>query len=744
MNVPKLPFLEKNNKSEYFLSLVLRDEKASAVVFKEVQNRVNVVGEHNEPFKSSLDEADNEELLNVLDRAVSIAEKSLPEGEESQKTIFGVKQDWITTDGKIKPEYLAKLKKVSDELQFKPVGFLVITEAIAHLLQKEEGAPISAVLTEIGKKNLTVSIVKGGKILETKSTPIEGHIPTTVDTLLKHFTVAEVLPSRIIIFDGGNEKLQQEFIAHKWSHELGFLHVPQITNLPANFDARAVLNGAASQMGFEVLVASLAKAEKEDVGEITELEKPIEIEEDKTLAEAASEFGFSEEDVAVKPKTAVDESVTDAINSDNITLADQFKEIPEESKIQNSDKRALGVSATAMGASMKGFFGKIKFGKILKSGSRKKSLLLIIPVAILVLLFGFYFFLRSATVTLGVNSESIDKTETVTFSEESTTDPAKNILNVAFVTSSQDGKVSTATTGKKETGDKARGTVTIFNSGDSGKTVAAGTEITSSNDLVFVTDKAVTVASASGDLEGTQNGKADVTVTAMKFGTNYNLPSDTKFKVEGSNELAAKNDKAFAGGTKKDVKVVSQKDLDKLTKDLQKKLEEEAMNEVSKKANGESVVLPNFVSVKFDRKSFSKKVDEEATEVSLTGTITFEAASYKKNEIVDFAKNKLSASIPDNMMIDPETINVEATDLTQKNGETTAKVKINAEIVPKINESEIAKDISGKSIKSATKDLQAIPGVEKVNIEIFISLPLLPSRLPFSSGKIKVNVEKNG
>src|SRR3990172_9964948 len=171
MNIPNLPFLEKKENNEYYLSLVLRDEKASAVVFQEVQWRVDVVGEHNETFKTSIEDATEEELLNVLDRAVSIAEKSLPQGTESQKTIFGVKESWVE-DGKIKKDYLSKLKKVSDELQFKPVGFLVITEAIAHLLQVEEGAPVSAILAEIGHKNVTFSLTKAGKILEKKSAPI--------------------------------------------------------------------------------------------------------------------------------------------------------------------------------------------------------------------------------------------------------------------------------------------------------------------------------------------------------------------------------------------------------------------------------------------------------------------------------------------------------------------------------------------------------------------------------------------
>lgn len=748
MNLPKLPFLEKKEKSEYFLSLVLRDEKVSAVVFKESNTQVNVVGEHSVLFKTTLEEANEEELLDAIDRSVSTAEKSLPEGVESQKTIFGLKEDWIH-DGKIKPHYLAKLKKISDDLQFKPVGFLVITEALIHELQAEEGAPVSAIICEIGKKNVTVSLAKAGKLLETKNTAIgEESIPDTVDALLKHFTTAEVLPSRIIIFDNGSEKLAQGFIAHKWSRELGFLHVPQVTNLPANFDAKAVLAGAASQMGFEVLEASLIRAEKIDAKDTEEIGGFEAFEEDKTLAEAASEFGFSSADVAEKPKTAVDESVAKSVKSDNLAVAQEIKELPEEEKILDSDSRPLPVNAAAMGLSMKAFFSKIKVGNIFKSvsGNKKKLLFLIIPLVLLVVLIGFYALGRSATVTLGVNSKETEKSETVTLSESDPTNASDNTINVKFVTSTQDGKTTTAATGKKETGDKAKGTVTIFNSDTSGgKTISAGTVIVSSNDLKFVTDKAVTVASASGDIfSGTEPGKADIAVTAEKFGTNYNLPSNTKFTVEGSSEIAAKNDKAFSGGTKKDIKVVSQKDLDKLTKDLQENLKESAKADIEKQASGNAIVFPEFTAVEYDKKSFSKKLDEEANEVSLTGTIAYEGVTYQKDDLVKYAKEKLAEDIPSDMMIDEETVTGEASEIEQDDDETTAEVTVKASLVPKIDPEQIAKDIAGKSVKSSTAKLQGIPEVERVNIKVFINLPLLPNILPFSSEKIKVVVDKNG
>lgn len=748
MKIPNLPvnlsFLKKKEKHEYFLSLVLRDEKTSAVVFKEVEGRVDVVGEHHETFKTTLEKADEEELFTVIDQAVSNAEKSLPEGEESQKTIFGLKQEWIE-DGKIKPVYLKKLKKISDELQFKPVGFLVITEALIHLLGKQEGAPVSAVIVEIGKDKLTLSLSKSGRVLETKQAEIAGPIVLQVDKMLKHFTTAEVLPSRIILFDNGSEKLQQEFIAHKWSHDLGFLHVPQITNLPANFDARAVLSGAATQMGFEILEGSLRRAEAEEIGEIEEIVD--EAEEDKTLGEAASEFGFSSEDVKKKPKTAVDaDDDLTAVDSDNITLGDQIKEIPEEEKIRASDSKSFPLVASGMFLAMKKGLSKIKLKDLLGNGkSRKKILLIFIPIVLLIIFLVFYFFMRTATVSLGLLSEEISESANVTFSESAQTSASDDVIKVEFITASQDGKVTVKATGTKETGERAKGTVTVFNNGDSGITLSAGTTITSSNDLNFTLDKAVTVASASGDIfSGTEPGKADVSVTATEIGTNYNLPSDTKFTVDGRSSVAAKNDTAFSGGTLEELTVVDEDDLEALEDSLEKKLEKDAKNELENKAGGDLVVLPNFTSVTYGKKSFSKDVGDEANEVALTGTIEFEGISYRKSELAKYAQEKLKNSIPDGMEIDENELSVEATKVTTNNGKTTASIEIKAALIPEIDTDQVAKDITGDSFTKATRKLQQIPGVEKVDIDMFLNLPLLPNRLPFTAGKIIVTTEKDG
>ena len=199
----KLPFsfpFGKKEKIEYFLALLLRDEKASAVIFEEINGKIKIIGEHDEYFSDSVDKISIDEFIEVLDKTISAAENTLPPNIETQKTIFGLKENWIE-ETHIKKEYLAKLKNISKELTLTPIGFLVIHEAIAHLLLEEEGVPVSAILIEIDRKNLAISLLRGGKIVETKRAKIESSIPETTDKLLHSFTNYEVLPSRILLFD---------------------------------------------------------------------------------------------------------------------------------------------------------------------------------------------------------------------------------------------------------------------------------------------------------------------------------------------------------------------------------------------------------------------------------------------------------------------------------------------------------------------------------------------------------------
>ena len=738
MKLPIGNFFEKKTDSEYFLTLTLRNERATAVVFEKTSGRVKVVGKGEKEFKRTIEEEDEEDLLKALDVAISDAESSLPDNVESHKTIFGIKGNWVE-EGKIKKEYLGKLKKISDSLDLKPMGFLVVTEAISHLLQKEEGAPVSAILCEVGKNALTVSLLKAGKILEEKTSEVHENKPFTVDALLKHFEAPEVLPSRIIIF-GSNEDLTQEFLGFTWSKSLPFLHPPQITSLPLDFDAQAVLFGAVSQMGLSVVMDTLDKTFKEgdSLAKALEEEKLKEPVEKVSEAMSSDYFGFKEgADISKEMPKKVPEVPAES----PLTAVEDTAEIPEGIKEEKTGLAELPEKAGFLLLGARQTLGKVfAYTKTMK---RKPALIGIGIALLLVFLLFIYLFATSATLTLGVSAKESAKSEKITFTKGST-DVSNNEISGKFVTDTQDGKSTIDTTGKKETGDKAKGTVTIFNSADSPRTFTEGTAITSSNNLEFTLDKSVTVASGSSDPINPKSGQANVTVTASKFGTSYNLPSGTKFTIGELSTVAAKNDDAFSGGTTKNVSVVAKADIDKLTKQLTSDLEKKAREELSKQVTSDSVLLPVFSSEDFSKKSFSKDADDEAQQVSLTAEIEFTGIIYSKKDLISFAKDSFQKELGPNLVIDEKNLSLDVKDFEKTDDGVSGTMEITAILLPKIDEKSLASEIAGKSLSDAQRRLEGLPKVETVEIRISPSIPFLPKRLPISSGKIKFIIEKNG
>ena len=738
MKLPIGNFFEKKTDSEYFLTLTLRNERATAVVFEKTSGRVKVVGKGEKEFKRTIEEEDEEDLLKALDVAISDAESSLPDNVESHKTIFGIKGNWVE-EGKIKKEYLGKLKKISDSLDLKPMGFLVVTEAISHLLQKEEGAPVSAILCEVGKNALTVSLLKAGKILEEKTSEVHENKPFTVDALLKHFEAPEVLPSRIIIF-GSNEDLTQEFLGFTWSKSLPFLHPPQITSLPLDFDAQAVLFGAVSQMGLSVVMDTLDKTFKEgdSLAKALEEEKLKEPVEKVSEAMSSDYFGFKEgADISKEMPKKVPEVPAES----PLTAVEDTAEIPEGIKEEKTGRAELPEKAGFLLLGARQTLGKVfAYTKTMK---RKPALIGIGAVILLVFLLFIYLFATSATLTLGVSAKESAKSEKITFTKGST-DVSNNEISGKFVTDTQDGKATIDTTGKKETGDKAKGTVTIFNSADSPRTFTEGTAITSSNNLEFTLDKSVTVASGSSDPINPKSGQANVTVTASKFGTSYNLPSGTKFTIGELSTVAAKNDDAFSGGTTKNVSVVAKADIDKLTKQVTSDLQKKAREELSKQVTSDSVLLPVFSSEDFSKKSFSKDADDEAQQVSLTAEIEFTGIIYSKKDLISFAKDSFQKELGPNLVIDEKNLSLDVKDFEKTDDGVSGTMEITAILLPKIDEKSLASEIAGKSLSDAQRRLEGLPKVETVEIRISPSIPFLPKRLPISSGKIKFIIEKNG
>lgn len=769
--IMKLPFSfgKKQEPIEYFLALLLRDETVSVVVLEEKNTKLTVVTQQTKELSKPLEDSDQEELLDALDKAITTVESQLPNGASLHKTVFGLKETWVE-ETHIKKDYLAKLKVISEELELKPIGFLVFSEAISHLLQEEEGAPISAILVEAGKHTTTTALIRGGKVTETHSAPNEHSVAKVVETILAGITSVEILPSRILLFSSEDSgKAAQHLLSHTWSKDLPFLHVPQVTVLAPGFDIKAVLHGTAAQLGFTAdenytHVSTIETPEKKETVVTKEMEQTPE--EEKTIATdnfTAADFGFAaEQDIA---ETMPNEKASGNQEIKHGTLDAVIGEIPEEVKERETGeidhKESLAGDGMLLTKGIKSAFKNIFSKKkkkayvlpevkdpepepIKKSKRHLSKAVIIFPLLALLFVGGviFYIFKEKAIVTITVSSKIDSQSESVVFAADKGNGFDDNQISGSTTTLSEDGTLQGTATGKKSIGDKAKGTVTIYNPDDGDKTIAAGTTITSSNGLKFTTDKDADIASASGDIfSGTKPGTADVSVTASDIGTDYNLPSGTKFAVGSSTTVAAKNASAFSGGTKKDVTVVSKTDESNLLAQLTKNLQQKAQTDMNNQANGDKVLLPVFISSDVTKKSFDKNVGDQATSITASESIAFQGIAYAKQDVQDFAQNAIKNKVSQDLQLANNGITADVSDAKQKNDtQISATVKINAKLYPKLDTKQLTATIKGEDFEKATNFLNNQTQVSHVEITLHPNIPFLPKMLPRSENNITIVV----
>jgi len=321
MKLP-LKFLEKREKAEFYLALILLNEKATSVIFEKQGEELRFVSSDDEYFKETIEEATENEFLDVLDKVITTAETALPDNIETHKTIFGLKDSWIEED-RIKKEYREKLKKAGDELALEPIGFLAFSESLINLMQKEEGAPVTTILVSVGKKYLTVYWIRAGKILEIKSSEIHESAPYTTDALMKHFQTGGNLPTKVVLFDSEEEELTQEFIGHQWSKSLSFLHLPQIVSLPQDAGVKAMLLGAATQMNTKLIL---------DYTKDVEDQKPEDL---KPAKEAEAEA--PKEEMTVKEETE-----DNKLKDDSFEVNDEEESAQPQTKTESNDPEFFG------------------------------------------------------------------------------------------------------------------------------------------------------------------------------------------------------------------------------------------------------------------------------------------------------------------------------------------------------------------------------------------------------------------
>lgn len=760
MNIKKfLPIQSKNfdNSEEYFWSLLIEPGLVQAGAWYVSQDIVQIAS-----VSPSVAWELPEELVDASDSALSSVASELPLSvKDPVKTVFGVANDWLS-DGVIKSEYLSKIKNLCSELGLKPIGFVVLPEAMALYLKYQEHSPVSAIFVGHHQESIEISVFRLGNLLGVTSVVKSVSFVEDVVEGLSRFSISEGVPSRVILYNGKEselESLRQNLLAVDWSlfKNLRFIHQPKIEIFSPDKKIRAISFAG----GVEIAKAKgISFAEIADVGEKNVVEanqanqhdKPELVSEDlKELP--PSYFGFSSkfsdkesdgENVELHRNIDFVNDEFDALGDlnkikeevyDNASVASaQIKTKDQENINRNVDQRLIKSMDTDKKKKLidfkmpKFFFSLIPF---LKNALLAIKTPIMVGFVVLITIFvsGFvaWWYYPTAEVVVYVSPMKLDEKIQITVNAKEDRDDNNNeILSGRIIQTNVSGRKTKEASGTKVVGEKAKGEITLYRVGPEIK-LKSGTILTNMGGLKFTLDDEVVVASGSAS----SPSETKATVTASQIGTDYNLAAGAVFSVSNYsiNDIEGKNENAFSGGTSREVTSVTSNDHKELTNDLIDELLLVAKSELEKLLSADEVYVEKSLRSKANERRFSHNVGAEAENVELFLDLTVSAVAINKSKILELAISTLESKTPQGFAIRDNQVNF-SFELANANNEGNTyvfDVFIAANLLPQVDTEVIAQKIKGKYPLAAEEILQnEVAGYVRAEIR---AKPKLPGRL---------------
>jgi len=436
--------------------------------------------------------------------------------------------------------------------------------------------------------------------------------------------------------------------------------------------------------------------------------------------------------VKVKDGTAI----ASTMRSDDIDATD----LDIDGETVSGPVAASTVAKSAMAKTAKG----AKKPKIPNFDTFRKKLVLGISggVALIALLIWMFVFAPAASVVITASTTPAPISSSVTLGGPAATDFTKGIVSSTSQQAQKDEIVEFEATGQKDVGEKATGTIR-FSTNDAstainGANIPAGTKLTTSSGLVFVTNAAVAI--------GPSNYRnAPVDVTANASGTSYNGASG---QLSGApSMISAVFAGPSAGGTSKVTKVVSADDIERAQGQLVGASTDAQKAELKKKfVNGEIIIDSSFVVARGAAVSTPASGAEAADgKAKLTVSTTYSVQAVSKTDLDTYLRKSLESNLDNKTAQKVYNTGVDGATISnfRKDGETMlASVNASGSVGPIIDEAAIKDQVKGKRYGEVQQSLELIDGIKSVDVKFsFFWVRTVPNNTDKISIQFKVQDE---
>lgn len=383
--------------------------------------------------------------------------------------------------------------------------------------------------------------------------------------------------------------------------------------------------------------------------------------------------------------------------------------------------------------------------------TKKLFKLLLKLLSPLVVVFGIYLLLApKAVVTLTVAGEPIERELSITIDPQAATISSDGLLMPGeLVEVIAETTQQFPATGKKNVGQKSAGKVTISNRTGEDVSLAVGSRLKSSDNLIYLTAQAVVVKAAvpkidvSGNLSAAP-GQATVEVTAEEPGEKYNVSTTTTFIL--LDLPSSKQDKvtvettSLIGGSTAEVTVVSQEDIDNGQKTTLTNLENELKNQAIKKTNNKTI-LDGALTTEVTDRQIDRNAGDEGPQVTIKLKGRAKAIAFSESVFKQSLAQLVRRNLPEDKDINPSdndeiAMTTQSIDFEQK--KLVVRGTLKTQIIPKFNQPLIKKQLAGVTISRSQVLIKALPQVKSSDLKIW---PDWYRRLPFLSSRISINIQ---
>src|SRR3989344_4725306 len=717
----------KKSQAEYFFALNITPNVITAALWGVLDQKLDIVR------SAQIEYTTEEDLVESANRVI---DEALADFEiEPTKVLFGVPDSWLHEDN-LKDEYMKTLKEITKGVDLSPLAYVSSSFALAHLQQKQNGVPLTSILVDLASL-LSVTVVKAGKIVGTKTVQLSSEVAMDVEKALLTFTDIEVLPSKILVFSSylPTDKLEaykDEMQSFGWMNNLPSLHMPAKIDSSDNLTSS---NKGLAEMGF---VAG-------DVKELDDENEEVETDQSMVTPETAenlqAEEMFDHEDDYPTAPVSVGRRQSGGLPRPPFSSASRNSAPNILEKIISLPTMLLGIfhrdesSGQARGMGRSGIGSGLILNKFF-----------LIGIFVLGAAASSYILLPKAKITIFIDQKVLEnQAEVVADPSITQVDEAGKKIPGKIVETDESGSDTGQATGKKKIGSPAKGKVALINQTTSPKTFPSGTILTASNGISYKTDSAVTAtSSATIPFQGTTFGKAYTTATAMEIGPEGNLAALKGLTVKGesASNYTAQVAEDLTGGTSQDVTVVTADDQKKLLATVTSTLRKKAQDDLQGKLTGDMKILQEALAETIGKTVYSKGVNDQASDFTLNLSVHYKGTAYSENDLKLIVSKLVQTTVPDGYELNLNDTETQSDVLKlEKDNKLVFSAKFKAKLMPKMDLEKLKQELRGKTpaevAELVRRNNDTVIGSE-VKTSLILPNPLL--RTPLLTKNISIEV----